>query len=42
MGHVFADITLLNTVDVVLAKRGNIPNENVRQMNVNAMVYEEL
>ena len=38
MGHVFADITLLNTVDTVLAQQGDIPNESVRQMNVNAMV----
>jgi len=38
MGHVYADITLLNGVDVVLAKRGDIPSESVRQMEVNAMV----
>jgi len=38
MGHVYADITLQNSVDVVLAKRGKIPNEEVRQMNVKALV----
>ena len=38
MGHVYADITLLNSVDVVLAKRGAIPSENVRKVKVNAMV----
>ena len=38
MGHVYANITLLNSVDVVLAKRGKIPNEEVRQMNVKALV----
>ena len=38
MGHVYADITLLNTFDVGLAQRGDIPNEHVRKMEVNAMV----
>ena len=38
MGHVYADITLLNTIDVVLAQRGDLPQENVRKMEVNAMV----
>ena len=38
MGHVYADITLLNSVDVVLAKRGDLPKENIRKMEVNAMV----
>ena len=38
MGHVYADITLLNSVDVVLAKRGAIPSENIRKVKVNALV----
>jgi len=38
MGHVYADITLLNAVDVVLAQRGDLPSESVRKMGVNAMV----
>jgi len=38
MGHVYADITLLNAVDVVLAQQGDIPLESVRKMEVNAMV----
>ena len=38
MGHVYADITLQNSVDAILAQQGDIPSENVRQMNVNAMV----
>jgi len=38
MGHVYANITLLNSVDVVLAKRGDIPQKNVRNVQVNAMV----
>jgi clan AA aspartic protease len=38
MGHVYANITLLNTFDVGSAQRGLLPNENVRQMEVNAMV----
>ena len=38
MGHVYADITLRNTVDVILAKRSNTPFENVRKMEVKALV----
>jgi len=38
MGHVYADITLLNAVDVVLAQRGDLSEENVRTVEVNAMV----
>ena len=38
MGHVYADITLLNAIDVGLALRGNIPSESIRKMEVNAMV----
>jgi clan AA aspartic protease len=38
MGHVYADIVLLNTFDVGMARRGLLPNENVRKMEVNAMV----
>ena len=38
MGHVYADIVLLNAFDVGLAQRGDISNEHVRKMEVNAMV----
>jgi len=38
MGHVYADVMLSNAGDVVLARRGNIPNEHIRKMEVNAMV----
>ena len=38
MGLIYADITLQNSVDVGLLTRGAIPNEEVRQMNVRALV----
>jgi clan AA aspartic protease len=38
MGHTYAKIRLANSVDAILAKRGNLPNENVRKMEVTAMV----
>jgi clan AA aspartic protease len=38
MGHVYADITLLNTIDDALAQQGDIPLESVRQMEVRALV----
>ena len=38
MGHVYADITLLNAGDVVLVQRGLLQKENIRTMEVNAMV----
>ena len=38
MGHVYADITLRNTVDVILAKRSNTPFENIQKMEVKALV----
>jgi len=38
MGHVYADITLENCVDAILAQQGDIPLESVRRMGVNAMV----
>ena len=38
MGHVYANVTLLNTFDVLLAQEGNIPKEKVRKMEVRAMV----
>jgi len=38
MGHVYANITLLNSVDAILAQQGDIPLENVRKMEVRAMV----
>ena len=38
MGHVYADITLENSVDVAFAQRGDIPLENVRKMEVKALI----
>jgi clan AA aspartic protease len=38
MGHVYADILLENCTDAILAQQGDIPLENVRKMEVNAMV----
>jgi len=38
MGHVYADITLSNSFDNLLAQRGDIPLENVRKMEVKALV----
>ena len=38
MGLVYADITLVNSVDHVLAQEGSIPLENVRKMDVKALV----
>jgi clan AA aspartic protease len=38
MGHVYADITILNAIDAVLAQQGKIPYEDVRKVEVNAMV----
>jgi len=38
MGHVYADITLQNSVDAVLAQQGDIPLENVRKIEVKALV----
>ena len=38
MGHVYANITLLNSMDAILAQEGDIPLENVRKMEVRAMV----
>jgi len=38
MGLVYADITLVNSTDAVLAKKGVIPNEDVRTMEVKALV----
>jgi len=38
MGHVYADITLLNPFDVIAAKRGYIAEEDVKQLSVRAMV----
>ena len=38
MGLIYADITLINSVDAILALRGNLPNENVRQIEVKALV----
>ena len=38
MGHVYANVTLLNTVDDILAQQGDIPTENVRKMEVKVMV----
>ena len=38
MGLVYADITLQNSADVVMQRRGILPNEEVRQMNATALV----
>ena len=38
MGHVYANVTLLNSFDDLLAMEGDIPKENVRKMEVRAMV----
>ena len=38
MGHVYANVTLLNSFDDLLALEGDIPKENVRKMEVRAMV----
>ena len=38
MGHVYANLTLSNTFDNLLAKRGNIPLENVRKMEVKVLI----
>ena len=38
MGLVYADVTLLNSVDSVLAQRGDIPSENIRKKEVRALV----
>jgi len=38
MGHVYANVTLLNTFDDLLAKRGDLPREDVRKMEVRVMV----
>ena len=38
MGHVYADILLMNSVDAILAQRGDLPKENVRKMEVHALV----
>ena len=38
MGHVYAEITLENTIDAALAYDGDIPFEKVRKMKVNALV----
>ena len=38
MGHVYANVTLLNSFDDLLALEGDIPKENVRKVEVRAMV----
>jgi clan AA aspartic protease len=38
MGHVYANITLLNSFDAISAQDGDIPFESVRKMEVRAMV----
>jgi len=38
MGHVYADITLLNAFEVTAAKKGFISKEDVKKLTVNAMV----
>lgn len=38
MGHVFADIEIVNSVDSALAKAGKIDQEEVRRFRVNILV----
>jgi len=38
MGIIYADITLQNSTDVEMHRRGVLPSEQVRQMNVKALV----
>jgi len=38
MGHVYANVTLMNTFDDLLAKRGDLPREDVRKKEVRVMV----
>ena len=38
MGHVYANITLSNPFDEILAKQGDLPKENVRKMEVRALI----
>ena len=38
MGHVYADITLLNSFEVTAAKKGHIAEGDVKKLTVNAMV----
>jgi len=38
MGYVYADIILKNTKDVLDVKRGYLPEEDIRQVTVHAMV----
>jgi clan AA aspartic protease len=38
MGEVYAEITLINNGDRIAANRGFIPQEQVRQLTVNALV----
>ncbi len=38
MGHVYADILLVNPFDAVSWKRGTLPEKSVRKMNIKALV----
>ena len=38
MGLVYADITLVNSFDITAAKKGLIAQEDIKQLNVKAMV----
>ena len=38
MGQIYAEITLINTCDLALVKRKLIPESDVKQMTVNALV----
>ena len=38
MGLVYADITLMNSIDFGMSKRGALPDEKVRRKNVRALV----
>ena len=38
MGLVYADITIVNSLDDVLAHQGDIPKENIRKMEIKSLV----
>ena len=38
MGLVYADITIINSVDDVLAQQGDMPKENIRKKEIKALV----
>ena len=38
MGHVYANITLLNSFEVIAVKKGFIAEEDVKKLTVDAMI----